>query len=89
MKGLMNAVYAKVDQYIDINIFICSFVIGIIFVYILGPSRKKIVVFPTLSNYTKTLYRDNADQCFKFNMTPVACTNNTSTIPIQSQSDGN
>jgi hypothetical protein len=73
-------------KYINIQLFIISFAIGLVFVYILGPETKTIYMYPTPSNYKKTQYKDNTDQCFTFKPTETHCPVNPfdiKTIPVQ------
>jgi len=73
-------------QYISIPVFLVSFAIGIFFVYILGPEIKTIYVYPTPENVDKILFKDKADNCFKFIEEEVECPrdkNLISSIPVQ------
>jgi hypothetical protein len=73
-------------QHISIPVFLVSFAIGIFFVYILGPEIKTIYVYPTPENVDKILFKDKADNCFKFIEEVVQCPkdkNLISSIPIQ------
>jgi len=73
-------------QYISIPVFLVSFAIGIFFVYILGPEIKTIYVYPTPENVDKILFKDKADNCFKFIEEVVQCPKDKSlisSIPIQ------
>jgi hypothetical protein len=74
------------QKYISIPVFLISFAIGIFFVYILGPEMKTIYVYPTPENVDKILFKDKADNCFKFVEEVVQCPkdkNLISSIPIQ------
>ena len=74
------------SKYIDIRIFIASFAIGLFFVYVLGPEIKTIYMYPSPSNYLKTQYKDNTDQCFQFKPIKTDCPMNPfniKTVPIQ------
>jgi len=74
-------------NYISIPIFIISFAIGLFFVYILGPERKKIYIYPSPETVGKVLFRDKANNCFYFEEQIVECPSDItkiSTIPIQS-----
>ncbi len=74
------------SKYIDIRIFIASFAIGLFFVYVLGPEIKTIYMYPSPSNYLKTQYKDNTDQCFQFKPNETDCPMNPfniKTVPIQ------
>ena len=64
------------------SIFLISFVIAFLYVYIIGPERKEIVKYPTPFNSKNLIYRDNADNCFIYESKKVDCTKNpTKVIP--------
>lgn len=73
-------------NYISIPIFLISFLLGLLFLYILGPKKKTIYVYPSPENVNKILFKDKADNCFQFDQTEVDCPIDLSTIftiPIQ------
>lgn len=73
-------------SYISFPIFMISFAIGLFFIYVLGPKTKKIYIYPSPENVDKILFKDKADNCFKFNPVEVECPTDESkitTIPIQ------
>jgi hypothetical protein len=73
-------------KYISLSVFLVSFVIGLLFVYVVGPDIKNVYIYPTPSNYTKYQYKDNADQCFQFKPIETDCPFNIfsiKTIPVQ------
>ena len=73
-------------NYISFPIFFVSLVIGLFFVYILGPDKKTIYIYPSPENVDKILFKDKADNCFSFEQEEVECPTDTSkisTIPIQ------
>ena len=73
-------------QYINLPLFIFSFVIGLILLYIFGPEKKIIYVYPTPFNQSKHQFRDNADTCYTFKSNKSSCPINPlsiSTIPVQ------
>jgi hypothetical protein len=67
-------------DYIDVKIFLISLTIGLFFVYITGVKPKVIYIYPTPDNEDKILYKDNADNCFKYNSTEVTCPKDESKI---------
>ena len=74
-------------DYISIPVFVISFVVGLLFIYILGPQKKTIYVYPSPENVNKLLFKDSADNCFYFDELEVKCPTDLSTIstiPIQS-----
>jgi hypothetical protein len=73
-------------KYISLPVFLISFAIGLLFVYIIGPETKTVYVYPNPNNYNDILYKDNAEQCFQYVPKVVSCPANTlsiKTIPIQ------
>ena len=76
----------KISKYINIQVFILSFVVGLLVVYLTGDDNRIIHIYPTPENEELMLYRDKAHQCFTFQHKEVACPKNpfdTSTIPVQ------
>jgi hypothetical protein len=74
-------------DYISLPIFLVSFAVGLFFVYILGPERKTIYIYPSPENVNKILFKDKADNCFLLEEQQVECPKDESkifTIPIQS-----
>jgi hypothetical protein len=72
-------------KFISLKVFIISFLIGLLFVYMIGSENKKIIVYPTPQNISKIQYKDAAENCFSFVSKEVPCPENGlfSTIPIQ------
>jgi hypothetical protein len=73
-------------NYISLPIFLISFAIGLLFVYILGPEIKTIYVYPTPENVDKILFKDKAENCFHFEEEDIDCPTDVtkiSEIPIQ------
>ena len=71
---------------VSIPVVIISFLIGLCFTYFTAPPSKVVLVYPTPENVKTTQYKDKANNCYEFNDTKVACTNDTSKIkeiPIQ------
>ena len=74
-------------NYISLPVFLISFAIGILFIYLMGPEMKTIYVYPSPENVDKVLFKDKADNCFYFEEKTVKCPkdeNLISKIPIQS-----
>lgn len=69
-------------NYISWPIFLVSFAIGILFVYVLGPEMKTIYVYPTPENREKIQFKDKADNCFQFEEVPVDCPSDPSQISV-------
>lgn len=73
-------------NYISLPIFLISFAIGLLFVYLIGPDTKKIYIYPTPENVDKILFKDKARNCFFFEEEVVNCPSDKSLIskiPIQ------
>ena len=47
-------------------VFLISFAIGVLVVYLTSPPPREIMVYPTPENVGDLLYRDDANQCYKF-----------------------
>jgi len=76
----------SVSKYINIPVFIISFLIGVLVVYMITDENRIIQIYPTPENEELMLYRDKAHQCFTFEHKEVSCPINpldVSTIPIQ------
>ena len=70
---------------INLKFFLLALFIGLIYMYF-NDDRKKIIIYPTTSNFNKIEYKDRADNCFKYNLKEVKCPAKKTTIkniPIQ------
>jgi hypothetical protein len=75
-----------ITNYISLPVFLISFAIGLFFVYVLGPQKKIVHIYPSPENVDKILFRDKANNCFQFEEEVVECPTDESlinTIPIQ------
>lgn len=61
-------------------VFLISFAIGVFIVYLTSPPPREIMVYPTPENVGQLLYKDNADQCYKFLPDQVSCPKDESKI---------
>ena len=57
----------------SLPVFLISFSIGMLIVYLTSPPPREIMVYPTPENVGDLLYRDNANQCYRFMPKEVAC----------------
>ena len=74
-------------KYINLKIFILSFMMGCIFIYLSPIKTKTILVYPTPQNHNLIQYTDSANNCFQFTPTEISCPSDKTkikTIPIQS-----
>jgi hypothetical protein len=73
-------------KYIRIPIFIVSLAIGILFVYLTNPDKRKIFVYPSPDNVNNIQYKDSTGACFEFKETKIKCPENEkdiSKVPAQ------
>jgi hypothetical protein len=61
------------SKYINIPVFIISFAIGILFVYLYQPDKRVVYVYPTPESVDLLQYRDATGNCFHFKQTEVKC----------------
>jgi len=64
-------------------LFLGSFVVGMVFVYLSPVEHKTIFVFPSPDNIKRVQYKDKAEQCFDLSAKLVDCTKGAKNIPIQ------
>lgn len=74
------------QSYFSFKIFVISFMVGLFFIYVLGPELKEVYIYPSPESIENILFKDKADNCFRFEEKTIQCPENTSlisTIPIQ------
>jgi hypothetical protein len=54
-------------------IFLISFSLAFLYVYVIGPERKAIIKYPTPFNSAKLIYKDAANNCFVYESKKVDC----------------
>ena len=59
------------DQ-IDLKYFIISFCVGILAVYVMQPKTQIVHKFPSPTNIDQK-YKDNTNNCYKFDIEEVQC----------------
>ena len=57
----------------SIPVFLISFAIGVLIVYLTNPPPREIIVYPTPENVGELLYKDRANQCYRFIPKEVKC----------------
>jgi hypothetical protein len=75
-----------IGKFIDFKVFIISLALGLFFVYIYQHDSTVIYVYPTPENVDKLNIKDKANNCFKFEISEMACPSKTeliSNIPVQ------
>jgi hypothetical protein len=73
-------------EYVSFPIFIISFAIGLFFVYILGPEKKIVYIYPNPNNIKDFVVKDKTNSCFQYTAEEVSCPVNPLLIkqtPIQ------
>lgn len=63
--------------------FFAAFAIGLLVSYMMTPAPKVVVKFPSPYNAGSVVYKDDADNCFKFNAKKVSCADNRAAIRPQ------
>lgn len=64
-------------------LFVTSFIVGLVFVYLSPLEYKTVVVYPSLTNLDKIQYKDKTNNCFQFSAKLVNCDNSIKHIPVQ------
>jgi len=67
-------------RFIRIPVFIVSLAIGLLFVYIFNPDKRKIFVYPSPENVNNIQYKDSTGACFEFKQTKLKCPEKESDI---------
>jgi hypothetical protein len=67
-------------DYISLPVFFVSLAIGLFFVYILGPDTKPVYIYPSPDNIDKILFKDDANNCFKYEPKEVICPKDDSKV---------
>ena len=76
----------KISKYVNVPVFVLSFAIGLLVVYMITEDNRIIHIYPTPENQELLLYRDKAHQCFTFENKEIPCPTNPldiSKIPVQ------
>ena len=76
----------NIQKYIDLKIFIITFAIGLFCVYILGPEKKTVYIYPNPKNINDFIVQDKTNNCFQYKYKEVTCPMNPFSIketPIQ------
>jgi hypothetical protein len=60
-------------KYIDIRVFLLSFIIGLLYIYIAEEHKKVIIIYPTPDNIKENQYKDKTNNCFTYNLNEVKC----------------
>jgi hypothetical protein len=63
----------KFTDYIDVKAFFIALFIGLFLTYIFSKPKKIIIKWPTPENAGKLIYKDNEENCYKYNAKEVEC----------------
>ena len=69
-------------RYIYVSLLLLSFLIGLMYFYLVEPEKKIIYINPTPDNCETNIYKDKTNTCFKYESTEVPC-ENVSDMPLQ------
>ena len=75
------------SKFMNIPVFVISFAIGVLFVYLYTDTNRTIIVYPTHENYNLLQYRDKVGNCYSIEESEVQCPTDPSLIakvPAQS-----
>lgn len=64
-------------------IFLISLGIGLFIVYISQPTPEIVYKYPTPDNVNNTVYKDSAENCFKYKAKQVQCDGNEQETPVE------
>ena len=76
---------SKLTKLINMQVFLLSFLMGLLWIYF-GDDKRKISVYPTPHNAHKVEYKDKAQNCFEYTMEEVKCPTDKAkiqTVPVQ------
>ena len=82
----LSVYYIMIGKYIHFPVFIVSFLIGLVFIFLSSPQNRIVNVYPTPDNVEKIEYIDAVNNCYSFQSQQVSCPNDINmikTIPIQ------
>lgn len=70
-------------QSIEPFYFLAALFVGILLVYMTSPTPEIIVKYPTPENAKSSVFKDDADSCYKFQTETVACSNGIPELPLE------
>jgi hypothetical protein len=65
---------------INYKVFIITFFIGLLFVYLLGTNTKIIYIYPTPDNHSQFSVKDKSNTCFSYKPVKTKCPSEKSKI---------
>jgi len=73
--------FNNATKYINISIFLITFLLGLIYIYTFDYNRK-VEVYPTPNNIDKIEYKDEAENCFSYKIKDVECPSDKNKIKL-------
>ena len=70
-------------KYINLKVFILSFIFGLFAMEIVMPERQSVLVYPTPENVNDLQYKDKVGNCFVPLQEAVDCAGKYEEIPMQ------
>ena len=69
----------SITQYINISVFLITFLLGLLYIYYIDYNRR-VIVYPSRYNIDKIEYKDEAENCFEYKVKDVKCPTDKSKI---------
>ena len=73
--------FNNATKYINVSIFLITFLLGLIYIYCFDYNRK-VEVIPTPHNIDKIEYKDEAENCYGYKIKDVICPTDKNKIKI-------
>jgi len=64
-----------ISEYFNPIAFLLSFIVGLLYTFIKRPPKKVITIYPTPYNVGNIVYKDDANVCYKYDISEVKCPN--------------
>jgi len=80
LHNFFTKIYSS-TKYINISVFLLTFLLGLIYMYCFEYNRK-VVVYPTPHNIDKIEYKDEAGNCYGYKIKEVKCPSDKSKIEM-------
>lgn len=71
----------SISRYINISVFLITFLLGLLYIYYIDYNRR-VIVYPNRHNIDKIEYKDEAENCFGYKVQEVKCPSDKSKIEI-------
>lgn len=60
-------------KYVDFRIFLISFAVGALYIYMTEEYKQVIIIHPTPDNYDQYQFKDKTGNCFSYEMKEIKC----------------